>query len=69
MADRVVVIDIYEVPGHKRIGSRVGSTLEYTPDTQEQNVYKVFAAFVNDGNIAGLCGDIADTVLGGSMFP
>lgn len=69
MADRVVVIDVFEYPGHMRVGSRVSTTFEYTPDTQESNVFKVYAAFVADADIGALTTGLADNALGGTVFP
>lgn len=69
MADRVVVIDFYEYPGQRRVGSRVSTTFEYTPDTKESNVFKVYAAFVADADISTLMTGVADNALAGTVFP
>ena len=69
MADRCVVIDIYEYPGQMRPGIRVGTTFEYNPATRSSEIYKVYAAFITDADVGALATGIADNALGGTVFP
>lgn len=54
MADRVIVVEVHEYPGHMRPGVRVGSTREYNPATKDQNTLAVYAAFMDDTDVAEL---------------
>lgn len=68
MADRVVVVDVYTYPGQMKPGIQVGTTNEYNPNTKDQQVYKMYAAYVDDADLATLTTNISNA-LGGTVFP
>ena len=71
MADRVVIIDFFEgeIGAGSKLGHNVTGSFEFVPITKGQNVFKVYAAYVDDADLNALIGDTADNALAGVTFP
>lgn len=63
------MVDVFEYPGQMKPGLLLSATTNaYEPGSKDSHTYKVYSAFVDDGDIAGLMTNIS-VALGGSVFP
>lgn len=65
MAARYVEIELHILPEHRRIGTKIGATKEYSLDRAEPHVVGVWSTYVDDNNIANLATALAAAIDGG----